>query len=81
MQYSDLVLSLLVAPSTRRNLDDTLNHHPNLGTLQLARIVSSTSFVFVIALQNNFVCGVYTACGHDCWPMEIFTHTIKCEVM
>jgi hypothetical protein len=34
LQYPNLYLSLLVALSTRRNLDDTLNHHPTMGTLQ-----------------------------------------------
>jgi hypothetical protein len=42
IQYPELVLSLLVAPRTRRTLDDTVNHHPNPGTLQpFCRIIGN----------------------------------------
>ena len=55
IKYPDLCLSLLVAPSTRRNLDNTLNHRPNTGTLHLVAGISrsQTSFGFSITLRKS----------------------------
>jgi hypothetical protein len=52
-KYPDLVLSLLVAPSTRRHLDNISNHHPNLGTLQLPLLNSKSVECFRLPDRNH----------------------------